>query len=891
MSSAEMSRPNQKTINVKSIAKYALLPGLFPRLRKLSDSFNRFFFTFVQMFAVIGLIDKAHPCLKPQNIGLYRFRDIVGLAASNLRYDRQHLPQAIMFWLIIRSLVMTIGIFLLLATSLFFHVGSSYAQFFGEPSGNQYTRNGDWALQFLFRVFGDTVDITPTGGGHNSWFGAIFMAALQHYSLAMLVIVVFMILYILIITATEAARTGQPFGTRFDGIWAPVRMALAIVLLVPVAGPGLNIAQLLVIQSAVWGSNLATNAWFAGIERAGSDNLLSASMADPGYRFVRDAFLINSCVAALQSIPKETGTEWGGEVRYVMSFGTDKVTFSFGPSKASDFCGQASVGILPNNLPGPGGGNTLPYMIADAYEEVFYSLLPIGPPIELPPIDPRSMAPVAEGLVRAGNRRNGPAVIPPQMEAFLTPMASELVKLDMYDYSAAAARHGGSAQTVKDWVDMYRTPMGYGTFANADLGQGFFATAAGSRNYPAALRAFNDWVVQSLREDAQYGWASAGVFYIRLSGAMNVISKVVDAAPMVEKLPMNFTRVYSSPNNPQESADIVRSKCGWFDKFIALISFSATECEKYELSLRVNTYLRSSATWFQDVVKNDPQIYSDMGATRFDQYLRLPDPESPENITTDVVLAPVSSHLFENFRIDNQLNPLGTIISMGDTLLRIGMAVWIGAAVAATIGMGAAIWTVAQICLFCGFIMMFWVPFMPFFYFMFAVVEWIVSVMEAVIGMPLWATTLISLEGDGLGRGTEGVKMIFEIILRPTIIILSLLVSVILFGASVHFVNQSMGLYANGMDQITSAGMQSIATSLGMVVVYMFMIFMLATSCFKLIADIPDYFGRWGGLPAGFGSMIHMGPQAINQIVGFLAGRELYGAIGKAGQQTVRDKR
>jgi hypothetical protein len=148
---------------------------------------------------------------------------------------------------------------------------------------------------------------------------------------------------------------------------------------------------------------------------------------------------------------------------------------------------------------------------------------------------------------------------------------------------------------------------------------------------------------------------------------------------------------------------------------------------------------------------------------------------------------------------------------------------------------------------------MFIVPLLPFLYFSFAVVEWITGVVEAVIGIPLWALTFITAEGDLGSETIDGAKILFEILLRPTITVLSLLVAIIVFTASVSYFNEAMDLY------IGNSNASSVATwmmsGFAMILIYMITVYILATSCFKVIDAIPNNFGRWLGMDRGYGQM------------------------------------
>ena len=84
--------------------------------------------------------------------------------------------------------------------------------------------------------------------------------ALGLYGTAILVIGGLLLIYQVISLIAETAHTGQPFGRRGRMLWTPLRFVLALVLLVPIAG-GLSTGQYLILKLAEQGSGLASTAW------------------------------------------------------------------------------------------------------------------------------------------------------------------------------------------------------------------------------------------------------------------------------------------------------------------------------------------------------------------------------------------------------------------------------------------------------------------------------------------------------------------------------------------------------------------------------------------------------------------------------------------------------
>lgn len=869
-----------QAISSKSIVKYALLPGLFPRLQRLAGHASRFMFIFTQIFGTVGLIERNHPCLRPENIGHYRFVDIIGLAASNVRFDKKHLPQTIMFFVVMASIAMTICIVFAMIASTMMYAGEAQAQFFGTPVANGYTKEKDWGLNFLFRIFGETSFFgkPATGDLGNIWFTTLLVGMLKHYSLAMLVIAAFMIMYILVITMTEAARSGQPFGTRFDSIWAPIRLALAIGLLLPIASPGYNGAQLIVFQSAVWGSNLATNAWYGGISRmeAEGPKFFAASMGDPGYRFLRDIFLINLCVEGIKNL-SEGSLLAKNVVWYSATAFFDTVTYTFGPWNAPDYCGQVEMlkAVQGEKLGKPSGSaKAWPEVVVNAYLDIAGEFLPVDKSDQIR----------GNGAWHNIVPRFGIARIQPQMQSVVMPVAKWMMGEDHTDdefTKVVENKTNGAKDDAMKWIRIYWSGLGAMPECNP-AGGGACATQLpmfASSTYTSLINDYNKWMVDGLKNDAQYGWTTAGVFYLRMSSAMSAISKVVNNPPRVTRLPANFVKAFATADNPTASESLAKAKCsGWGESIMGFFGLGSDVCEKYRISVKMNNYLQGGSAWFKNSIQSNPPNYQAVGGGNFDRALQMAESDTAVNLDAGYILQPVMDKLYELAQISSgELNPLGVVINWGNTLLGAGFAAYaIG-----LLGLGSGLtdlgFMIGGVLLLPGFVLAFYVPMLPFLHFTFAVIEWMISILEAVIGMPLWALSLISLEGDGLGKGMDGLKRLFEIVLRPTVIVMSLIVSVIVFSAAVSFLNQALGLYKNASGGNADDAFSSAASGLGMVFVYMFAIYTLATSCFKMIDVIPDKFGRWMGLEGGFGSDIKVG--VMSDLGKFIAGGVAFKAL------------
>ncbi len=142
------------------------------------------------------------------------------------------------------------------------------------------------------------------------------------------------------------------------------------------------------------------------------------------------------------------------------------------------------------------------------------------------------------------------------------------------------------------------------------------------------------------------------------------------------------------------------------------------------------------------------------------------------------------------------------------------------------------------------------------------------------VGAPLWALAHLRIDGDGLpgDAAMKGIYMIFEIFLRPILIIFGLLASFVIFSAMVKVLNEifslvvtnlaghdpnSTAICGRGTNSSNIAPGENVMTymrgpidELFYTVIYAILVYMIGMSCFKLIDLIPDNILRYMGADA-----------------------------------------
>lgn len=177
-----------------------------------------------------------------------------------------------------------------------------------------------------------------------------------------------------------------------------------------------------------------------------------------------------------------------------------------------------------------------------------------------------------------------------------------------------------------------------------------------------------------------------------------------------------------------------------------------------------------------------------------------------------------------------------------------------------------------------GIVLYYIVPFFPFLFFFFGMITWVKSIFEAMVGVPLWALAHLRIQGNGLPgqAASSGYYLIFEIFLRPILIVFGLLAASIIFFTEVYLLHIVFDLVTEnlaGSDprcaqvEATNAAdlstgcldingnpvvqlIENVRSSVDQyffTIVYVILVYLMASSTFKMIDAVPNKILRWMG--------------------------------------------
>ncbi len=855
----------------KSVAGYALLPGFWPRLVGFVPRFSLFAYLMALVFEMVRLLPGGHPLLQPSRMGTYRIRDVMAAAANNLKGGFRNSDQYIVFGMFLIGIVI-MGLQIALIIGLIV-MGSAHAAI---PFMNMFTTAIpaiDIAHLMLDRVFGipgffnscfDPVANVAAGAVCDglvptATFPSAFQKAVQwlfqFYSFGMLSVAGFMIVYYIFAMLAETVNTGVPFGQRFQSFYTPIRLIWAVLLMLPLAY-GYSTGQYIVLLSAKWGSAMATNAWYVFNNSVGDnplglqpEQLVGAPRVQDIESIINFFYVVQTCKAAYSIAYEDADTQ---NPKTILPY-LVKPSGSSGPSAAQQvtwgttfaaartFYGQSDVNIVFGEK-------------NDRYTKYAGNVKPYCGVISIP-----TLSKTVSGI-----------------DIIYDVYFAEILALwndnDLANYGVRMACNI-KLKDKKTCGSLPTTTVAWDAPNTAVAGQGFYIELREDKQakYTAQMQAAIDTLRKTSNPETQmddkirlYGWGGAGMWFSKLASFNSAVVDALMILPSPTKYPLLMEHVaekkgYLEANtDPKEKYSPTTSSGG---KTITMDKqMDDGDGDDKSADTMLATLLGAV---YQEVQNSDATAKPRAG-------------QSNNFAKTWMMKLFGQSGLF-NFQANGEVFPLVKLTMLGreiidKTIIMLGAAGIIsglGGLVADASGpagglaaaMGTALWSFATIGLVAGISLNYVVPLMPFIYFFFAVGRWVKSIFEAMIAIPLWAMAHLRLGGEGIpgSAASAGYFLILEIFLRPIMTVFGLLASVSIFAAlcvGLDSVFNLLVMNTGGFDMTTLSGggtdpmaaiARDAADALFYTMAYAMLVYIIATSSFKLIDLFPNSVMRWAG--------------------------------------------
>lgn len=827
-------------MNKKTIVKAVLLPGIFPRLKSLGAKTQHFSVLLLLLLQSSNLISRnSSVYTRLQETGNVRISEVLADAWQNVKKHGYAADKLAIYS------AMIVGIFILVAQTIMLLVSASMspasASSIFEPASS--TPNNDVVLTLLDQIFGPGLGIFGSGAAavgntpiHNG-----FHDMLAFFSTATMVIAVIIIIYNIVTMIGEAAISGTPFGRRFNPLWAPIRLIVALGLLVPLAS-GLNSAQYITLYIAKIGSGMASVAWEAFASSATDPGRVFVGAPPPTVEYLVRGILLNEiCMHAINTV--EAG---GGPTPSVAGATSLPVTGAGGYQPTVALIEQVGNNLRPA-FSSPADLYTEARILARTPDELYFRwaknngsrnpqntcgvvAIPMvpdqyemanGSTIEISDIAAVQVAYIAEVE---------------RITSEVRPVAEELVSfyMDLANPlpqgsrpSPIAAVTASLKQTVNDSQTRLNTA---------------FSSAA--TNMAASSRP------QIFADMTERGWGGAGTWYMRIGQINRQFIEVAQNPPQIR------AEINAEDNRPSAwnaRWDVIWDNLGFTDTSIADELRSA---------------IIEAESLFNTEISVDPSLIS------------------PEHFNTEerfslnmeeiirFVFGIRALYDFKESKAAN-MDPMSGLVAVGhETINRAKFFMYaivaqagleavsrvasripvVGNVVGDVTGAISGVLSVLSPFLFffifvglgVGIILAYVLPMMPFIYFFFAIMSWAMEIFEAIVAMPLWALAHIKIDGDGLSGplATNGYFLILGIFLRPILITFGLIGGYVIFGAGAFLLHS---LYDSVISNINEGAAPDTIGSFVFVVIFAFMCYQLAMVCFKMVDTVPQGILRWIG--------------------------------------------
>jgi hypothetical protein len=152
----------------------------------------------------------------------------------------------------------------------------------------------------------------------------------------------------------------------------------------------------------------------------------------------------------------------------------------------------------------------------------------------------------------------------------------------------------------------------------------------------------------------------------------------------------------------------------------------------------------------------------------------------------------------------------------------------------------------------------YWLPILPFVIWVGQVLGWMISVMELLIATPVWMAAHLHPEGEGVSgqHAASGYKVVLELLLRPTLLVFGLIVTMLILTPFMQFFSTS---FFNAFSTTTADSVTGLVAFFVMIFIYGAMCWMVINMVLNAITIVPNGIMRViGGME---GTNAHLGKE------------------------------
>lgn len=752
-------------------------------LQPFAQAYYNFGRALVETFSRVGLIEKNHPWMRDSMPA--RPLAVLSYACAKANWKKPFALSTFMAASI--TLMVACGTLATtgLVTSSLLGAGEAYASMFTAPSPGT-----DLALKYMSNSFGVTIPGVPLGTIDGVVGG--FQRMMGLYSMAMLVLAGFVLLYILMSAIAATAHEGRFGGSGFNQIWAPIRLIVAIGLLVPLpmAGGynGYNSGQYIVMKIAEWGSGMATNLWVPfATALANRGDVIATPNVEPAATAVRGVLLNEFCKARYNIIVNTIPlTEPLVNITQITANGRIVNYYTTGADVQNSYCG---VTYYEKSV----AANTMAASISNGFETAYTNMRNAVESFAVTLNGPTYID-IFTALPAAGNEA-----------ATKTYFATEFVNI----------------------VNQYQQDL---------------ATAINSTVASQSTQA-TDAMTAAVE---QQGWAGASVWFNTIARLNSEVMAAARALPTSQEPSLTST-AGAITQDVCASAAATAHTCSVAKGLELIKQFADNIPALYpSISYSLNTGAGAVGNVATPAVLQGLSQGLDSNATAGGNI------SGAVGSTINWILTKAfSDGLFGTIGLGaeaglSQINPLAQLAQIGDWLINKCLVLF-GLAIFAPGGAQLLLLAIGAMGFSAGILLFYVTPLMPFIRLLFGVASWLLNILEAVIAIPLIAVAHLTSKGEGISGDLARTAyfMILSIFLRPALLIVGMVIALMMFSICVGILNDLYKSAVTGFMGTATGNANGGLSIIMYTIMYVAIAYGLCNLCFKLIEEIPNRAMNW----------------------------------------------
>lgn len=716
---------------------------------------------------------------------------------------------------------------------------------------NPIAKNSDYLIEKILKpVFGYDMGVDYEDNPFSS-FSRVFLSGL-------VILAAILLIYNVAQSTIETANAGEMMGRKQALTWATARSIVGVGILFPIGKSGLCAIQYIILYMAAQGVLFADSAWEAFTATSLKGNIyVSPTVKKTVLQNVKTLFLAQSCVDSAKrnatTLINGSTPNWGMKPSNPIGIEYDMLHPDYNEI-------AASVGAMGGGSPSYNKSINYIYSYGDMnnkneeYKNICgqFSLKKEAEEVtgysnssKMSPSDLIKREKLIETTEIKNKIKDIHVELLNQLVANKIPTLSKMYYENLKTNSdkMPTLLRNELQKIVNDYVSAIKT-KGLSLSNDAD-------------NYKTIVKAMQ-------RE----GIAGAGSWFFKLSSMSNEINNVINEVPLIEITNNLLTDNLNKEDliglnnrerlkqlSPTIISDLSQAKA-FLDFSAANVNISSTGGNiKEKNNSKEADKIMTSALETSGI---DEAFKATMGfkENRNDLGLLADEAENP------LVQIQLLGNRLLNTAIVLMIS-LATLIGAGGYITGNAAAALTGSALAFSVVVSLLTPLISAI-LFAIFIpsimMAFYIPMIPFILWIGSLIGWIVLIVEALFGGPMWAVTFLSPDPNGfVGKTGQGYMLILTLFLKPVLMVLGFV--------SALFLLTPIGKLLNDFFEIASATIKATQFSgfiawIAMLVIYCIVMNKVVMQIFGLIHKVPDSLLQWIG---GGGQQLGQYAQGIEQ--------------------------